>query len=227
MPTTRGSRWFANGSAQSPIQFTWAGCARPVRSNRQDRDAGVRRVGLYRESAARRHPQPVESRTHTRRIERRFECGVSSAMVPFATASDGGGSIRTPRASPDSLDSRTPTDEFPLRRHAPAQNSVVGSLTTSVRDTALLLDVMAGPDSRDRTSLPRPPSRTWNRSTRSTSRVVAWRGRATSASPLSIRGSPRSVATRHRRSRHRSALRSSNDRSNLMTTFGPTWRSKG
>jgi aspartyl-tRNA(Asn)/glutamyl-tRNA(Gln) amidotransferase subunit A len=37
-----------------------------------------------------------------------------------------------------------------------AQNSVVGSLTTTVRDTAYLLDVMAGADSRDRTSLPAP-----------------------------------------------------------------------
>jgi aspartyl-tRNA(Asn)/glutamyl-tRNA(Gln) amidotransferase subunit A len=37
-----------------------------------------------------------------------------------------------------------------------AQNAVVGSLTTTVADTALLLDVMAGPDARDRTCLPAP-----------------------------------------------------------------------
>lgn len=37
-----------------------------------------------------------------------------------------------------------------------AQNAVVGSLTTTVADMALLLDVMAGPDDRDRTSLPPP-----------------------------------------------------------------------
>jgi len=33
----------------------------------------------------------------------------------------------------------------------------VGSVTTTVADTALLLDVMAGPDGRDRTCLPPPP----------------------------------------------------------------------
>jgi Asp-tRNA(Asn)/Glu-tRNA(Gln) amidotransferase A subunit family amidase len=38
-----------------------------------------------------------------------------------------------------------------------AQNSVNGSLATTVADTALLLDVMAGPDARVRTCLP-PPS---------------------------------------------------------------------
>ncbi len=34
---------------------------------------------------------------------------------------------------------------------------MVGCLTTTVTDTALLLDVMAGPDPRDRTCLPPPP----------------------------------------------------------------------
>ncbi|HEY6597808.1 MAG TPA: amidase family protein, partial [Pseudomonadales bacterium] len=37
-----------------------------------------------------------------------------------------------------------------------AQNAVVGAVTTTVADTALLLDVMAGPDARDRTCLPAP-----------------------------------------------------------------------
>jgi len=37
-----------------------------------------------------------------------------------------------------------------------AQNAAVGCLATSVADAALLLDVMAGPDPRDRTCLPPP-----------------------------------------------------------------------
>jgi aspartyl-tRNA(Asn)/glutamyl-tRNA(Gln) amidotransferase subunit A len=40
-----------------------------------------------------------------------------------------------------------------------AQNAVVGVVTTTVADTALLLDVTAGPDGRDRTCLPAPPVR--------------------------------------------------------------------
>ena len=83
---------------------------------------------------------------------------VSAAMVPFCTASDGGGSIRTP-ASFTGLPGLKPTygriPTFGVTHLA--QNAVVGALATTVRDTAALLDVLAGPDPRDRTSLP-PPS---------------------------------------------------------------------
>jgi aspartyl-tRNA(Asn)/glutamyl-tRNA(Gln) amidotransferase subunit A len=83
---------------------------------------------------------------------------VSSGMVPFATASDGGGSIRTPASFTGLVGLKTTYGRIPtLGSTHLAQNSVVGALTTSVRDTALLLDVMAGPDNRDRTSLPTPP----------------------------------------------------------------------
>lgn len=83
---------------------------------------------------------------------------VSAGMVPFCTASDGGGSIRTP-AGFTGLPGLKPTygriPTFGVTHLA--QNAVVGSLATTVADTALLLDVMAGPDPRDRTSLPPPP----------------------------------------------------------------------
>jgi Asp-tRNA(Asn)/Glu-tRNA(Gln) amidotransferase A subunit family amidase len=78
-------------------------------------------------------------------------------MVPFATASDGGGSIRTPASFTGLVGLKCTYGRIPTfgDTHL-AQNSVVGSLTTNVLDTALLLDVMAGPDARDRTSLPAP-----------------------------------------------------------------------
>ncbi len=83
---------------------------------------------------------------------------VSAGMVPFCTASDGGGSIRTP-ASFTGLPGLKPTygriPTFGVTHLS--QNAVVGSLATTVRDTAALLDVLAGPDPRDRTSLPPPP----------------------------------------------------------------------
>lgn len=79
-------------------------------------------------------------------------------MVPFCTASDGGGSIRTPAAFTGLVGLRPSYGRIPTfgDTHL-AQNAVVGSLTTTVADTALLLDVMAGPDPRDRTCLPPPP----------------------------------------------------------------------
>src|ERR1035438_6996862 len=78
-------------------------------------------------------------------------------MVPFATASDGGGSIRTPASFTGLVGLKCTYGRIPTfgDTHL-AQNSVVGSLTTTVLDTAILLDVMAGPDGRDRTSLPAP-----------------------------------------------------------------------
>ena len=85
---------------------------------------------------------------------------VSVGMVPFATASDGGGSIRTPAAFTVLVGLRPTYGRIPTfgDTHL-AQNAVVGSVTTTVADTALLLDVMAGPDARDRTCLPAPPVR--------------------------------------------------------------------
>ena len=78
-------------------------------------------------------------------------------MVPFGTASDGGGSIRTPASFTGLVGLKNTYGRIPTfgDTHL-AQNAVVGCLTTTVADTALLLDVMAGPDARDRTCLPAP-----------------------------------------------------------------------
>ena len=78
-------------------------------------------------------------------------------MVPFGTASDGGGSIRTPASFTGLVGLKSNYGRIPTfgDTHL-AQNAVVGCLTTTVADTALLLDVMAGPDARDRTCLPAP-----------------------------------------------------------------------
>jgi aspartyl-tRNA(Asn)/glutamyl-tRNA(Gln) amidotransferase subunit A len=78
-------------------------------------------------------------------------------MVPFGTASDGGGSIRTPASFTGLVGLKCTYGRIPtLGDTHLAQNAVVGCLTTTVADTALLLDVMAGPDARDRTCLPAP-----------------------------------------------------------------------
>ena len=80
---------------------------------------------------------------------------VSVGAIPFGTASDGGGSIRGPAAS-CGLPGLKPTfgrvPTFGVTRHA--GNAVNFALATTVADTALLFDIAAGPDMRDRTSLP-------------------------------------------------------------------------
>jgi aspartyl-tRNA(Asn)/glutamyl-tRNA(Gln) amidotransferase subunit A len=82
---------------------------------------------------------------------------VSAGVVPFGTASDGGGSIRGP-ASSCGLPGLKPTygrvPTFGVTRHA--QNAVNFALATTIADTAAVFDVTIGPDARDRTSLPHP-----------------------------------------------------------------------
>jgi aspartyl-tRNA(Asn)/glutamyl-tRNA(Gln) amidotransferase subunit A len=161
MPTTKGSRWFANGPPKTadslhvgrlraagaiPIGKTaapefgaWAYTASPLLGvTRNPWDPSVTPGGSSGGSSA----------------------AVSVGMVPFGTASDGGGSIRTPAAFTGLVGLRPSYGRIPTfgDTHL-AQNAVVGSVTTTVADTALLLDVMAGPDGRDRTCLPAPAGR--------------------------------------------------------------------
>ena len=161
MPTTKGSRWFADGPPKTtdslhvgrlrragaiPIGKTatpefgaWAYTASPLLGvTRNPWDLSVTPGGSSGGSAA----------------------AVSVGMVPFGTASDGGGSIRGPAAFTGLVGLRPTNGRIPTfgDTHL-AQNAVVGSVTTTVADTALLLDVMAGPDARDRTCLPAPPVR--------------------------------------------------------------------
>lgn len=81
---------------------------------------------------------------------------VAAGLVPLGTASDGGGSTRSPagftglvglKASYGRIPSPGPGNRGSL-------TAVLGALTTTVRDSARHLDVAAGPDDRDRTSLP-------------------------------------------------------------------------
>src|SRR5271155_4874907 len=158
MPTTRGSRWFANGPAKTVDSIHVA----------RLRAAGAIAIGktaapefgawAYTASpllGVTRNPWDV-SRTPGG-SSGGSSAAVSSGMVPFCTASDGGGSIRGPAAFTGLVGLRGAYGRIPTfgDTHL-AQNAVVGCVTTTVTDTALLLDVMAGPDGRDRTCLPPP-----------------------------------------------------------------------
>jgi Asp-tRNA(Asn)/Glu-tRNA(Gln) amidotransferase A subunit family amidase len=86
---------------------------------------------------------------------------VAAGFAPMATASDGAGSIRIP-ASFNGCFGLKPT--FGMIPFGPKGIGVLntighlGPITRTVADAAAMLDVMAGPDERDRTSIPKSPS---------------------------------------------------------------------
>lgn len=80
---------------------------------------------------------------------------VSAGMVALATASDGGGSTRSPAAFCGLVGLKPSFGRIPRLGPDVAELAADGVLATSVRDVARHLDVVAGPDPRCRTSLPR------------------------------------------------------------------------
>jgi aspartyl-tRNA(Asn)/glutamyl-tRNA(Gln) amidotransferase subunit A len=79
---------------------------------------------------------------------------VAAGMVPLATASDGGGSIRIPASFCGLVGFKPSFGRIPHPGNQPSATSVYGALVTSVADAARHLDVTAGPHDTDRLSLP-------------------------------------------------------------------------
>ncbi|MEY2419659.1 MAG: aspartyl-tRNA(Asn)/glutamyl-tRNA(Gln) amidotransferase subunit [Actinomycetota bacterium] len=84
---------------------------------------------------------------------------VAAGLVPMATASDGGGSIRIPAAFSGLVGMKPSFGRIPHPFPAVSQTSVYGVEVTTVRDAARHLDVTAGPANVDRTTLPPPTVR--------------------------------------------------------------------
>jgi len=78
---------------------------------------------------------------------------VAAGIVPFATSTDGGGSTREPAAF-TSLVGLKPSHGRIAKDGGFSNFAVHGVLTRTVADTARCLDATAGPDDRDRQSLP-------------------------------------------------------------------------
>lgn len=81
---------------------------------------------------------------------------VAGGLVPMATASDGGGSTRIPAAFSGLVGMKPSYGRIPHPSPDPSQTAVYGVETVTVADAARHLDVVAGPDDTDRTSLPPP-----------------------------------------------------------------------
>lgn len=80
---------------------------------------------------------------------------VAAGIVPLATATDAAGSIRCP-ASFTGLVGLKPSHGRIAKSDGFANWATHGAVTHTVADTARYLDVVAGPDDRDRQSLPHP-----------------------------------------------------------------------
>jgi len=91
---------------------------------------------------------------------------VASGMGPLAIGSDGGGSVRIPASLCGIVGVKASMGRVPLypgcrdERYPGASSweslEHIGPLTRTVADAALMLSVIAGPDTRDRHSLPAP-----------------------------------------------------------------------
>ena len=112
---------------------------------------------------------------------------VAAGLVPAATASDGGGSTRIPAGFCGLVGFKPSYGRIPHPGPTGSETSVFGLLTTTVADSARHLDVVAGPDDRDRYSLP-PAAVGYERGrgARCPSRGCGPGGRSTWASPCAI-----------------------------------------
>ncbi|HEU4370584.1 MAG TPA: amidase [Methylomirabilota bacterium] len=84
---------------------------------------------------------------------------VASGLGPVALGTDGGGSVRVPAAFCGLVGFKPSFGRVPQTPGFPGWEHVghSGPLARTVRDAAAVLDVIAGSDDRDRTSLPREP----------------------------------------------------------------------
>ena len=82
---------------------------------------------------------------------------VASGMGPWAVGTDGGGSVRIPASFTGTVTMKPTYGLIPLYPASPFGTlSHAGPMARSVADTAALLDVITGPDSRDWSAMPTP-----------------------------------------------------------------------
>jgi Asp-tRNA(Asn)/Glu-tRNA(Gln) amidotransferase A subunit family amidase len=81
---------------------------------------------------------------------------VATGLGPLAVGTDGGGSIRVPASFCGIYGLKPSFGRVPQAPGFPGWENIshTGPMTRTVRDAALMLDVIAGPDDRDRYSLP-------------------------------------------------------------------------
>lgn len=103
---------------------------------------------------------------------------VAAGIVPIALGADGGGSIRIPAACTGLIGLKPSRGRISLAPNAMHWYALVvlGGLTRTVHDSALLLDVLAGATEVDRFRLD-PPTMSYAAGLGEPSLAFAWRGR--------------------------------------------------
>jgi Asp-tRNA(Asn)/Glu-tRNA(Gln) amidotransferase A subunit family amidase len=121
---------------------------------------------------------------------------VAAGLGPLAVGTDGGGSIRIPASFCGIYGLKPSFGRVPQNPGFPGWETLshTGPMTRTVRDAALMLDAIAGPDDRDRHSLPGSAPSFWPPAT------AASRGSALPGRPIwATRGSTRRWPTCARR----------------------------
>jgi aspartyl-tRNA(Asn)/glutamyl-tRNA(Gln) amidotransferase subunit A len=153
MPTTYGSVLFrdtAPATSDSPdVARARAAGAIPVGKTAVP-DFGLHSVTWSSLFGVTRHPlDPTKSPGGS---SGGSSAAVAAGMVPLATGTDAGGSVRSPAAFTGLIGLKPSHGR--IGRARASDSTVQGCLTATVRDTARYLDVVSGPTADDRTSLP-------------------------------------------------------------------------
>ena len=160
MPTSKGSALYANGApAKSDSvlveRLRAAGCVVLGKTNTPE--LGWKADTVNTAFGATRNPWSLE---HTPGgSSGGSAAALAAGMVPLATGSDGGGSIRIPSSACGLSGFKPSLGRVPSGGdHAPDWHhlSTRGPMTRTVRDLALVLDAVIGPDPTDLRSLPMP-----------------------------------------------------------------------
>ena len=160
MPTTKGSALFANGrvaKADSVLveRLRAAGCVVVGKTNTPE--LGWKADTVNTLFGATRNPWSTEHSPGG--SSGGSAAALAAGMVPLATGSDGGGSIRIPASACGLSGFKPSLGRVPSGGdHAPDWHhlSTRGPMTRTVRDLALVLDAVIGPDPTDLRSLPMP-----------------------------------------------------------------------
>jgi Asp-tRNA(Asn)/Glu-tRNA(Gln) amidotransferase A subunit family amidase len=165
--TTRGSAAFAGGgpaTADSPLveRLRAAGCVVVGKTNTPE--LGWKADTVNEVFGATRNPWSLERSAGG--SSGGSAAALAAGLVPLATGSDGGGSIRIPAALNGLTGLKPSLGRVPSGGTSPPDwplLSTRGPMVRRARDLALALDVVVGPEPSDLLSLPLPDA-SWSRS---------------------------------------------------------------
>jgi aspartyl-tRNA(Asn)/glutamyl-tRNA(Gln) amidotransferase subunit A len=165
--TTRGSVAFATGepaNRDSPLveRLRAAGCVVVGKTNTPE--LGWKPDTVNEVFGATRNPWALDRSAGG--SSGGSAAAIAAGLVPLATGSDGGGSIRIPSALNGLTGLKASLGRVPSGGSAPPDWSLLstrGPMARGARDLALALDVVVGPEPTDLMSLPLPEA-SWSRS---------------------------------------------------------------